>query len=42
MTWAVDTAAGTRNRPASVQGFDSIHYPRDIFGQGKIAASQLF
>ena len=42
MTGSIDAGARTRNGPATVQRFDPIHGAGDIFGDGQIAAPQLF
>src|SRR5215469_6271999 len=41
MAGVVDVPAGTRDRPATIQSFQSIHYTRKIFDYGEITARQL-
>src|ERR1035441_280582 len=42
MTWSVDGCASAGNRPAAVHGFDPIHHPSHILGEGQITAPQFF
>jgi len=41
MASVVNVPAGTRDRPATVQGLQSIHHTRKIFDHGEITSGQL-
>ena len=41
MSSVVDVPAGTGDRPATVQSFQSIHHPGEIFDHGEITSGQL-
>src|SRR2546421_2539386 len=42
MSRSVDLLAGTGNAPTSVQRFQATHDPHEVFGDGEIAARELF
>src|SRR5258708_1157735 len=41
MTSVVNVPAGTGDRPAAIQSFQSIHHPGEIFDHGEITSGQL-
>jgi len=41
MAGVVNVAAGTRDRPATIQSFQSIHHAGKIFDHGEITSGQL-
>src|SRR5436190_18380625 len=41
MSSVVDVPAGTGDRPATIQSFQSIHHPGEIFDHGEITSGQL-
>ena len=42
MAGSINRGASTRNRPAAIQGFDSVHRASHLFADREIAAPQFF